>query len=57
MAAWITRRTLPARAHWRAVNVLHLVALVRDGAKFENGNSSTTDEPGGDQQAAWPGRP
>jgi hypothetical protein len=27
-----------AQAHWRAVNAPHLVALVRDGAKFENGN-------------------
>src|SRR6185437_12070265 len=26
-----------AQVHWRAVNSAHLVALVRAGAKFENG--------------------
>jgi hypothetical protein len=26
-----------AQAHWRAVNAPHLVALVRAGARFENG--------------------
>ena len=29
-----------AQARWRAVNAPHLVALVRAGAKFDNGNSS-----------------
>ena len=29
-----------AQSRWRAVNAPHLVALVRAGAKFENGNSS-----------------
>jgi hypothetical protein len=42
-----------AQAHWRAVNAPHLVALVRDGAKFENGKLvERPDESGGDQQAA-----
>jgi hypothetical protein len=27
-----------AQARWRAVNAPHLVALVRAGAKFENGH-------------------
>ncbi len=42
-----------AQAHWRAVNAPHLVALVRAGAKFENGKLvERPDESGGDQQAA-----
>jgi putative transposase len=43
----------PPRPHWRAVNAPHLVALVRAGAKFENGALvERPDESGGDQQAA-----
>jgi putative transposase len=30
-----------AQARWRAVNAPHLVALVRAGAKFENGHLVT----------------
>jgi len=42
-----------AQAHWRAVNAPHLVALVRAGARFENGKLvERPDESGGDQQAA-----
>jgi hypothetical protein len=42
-----------AQARWRAVNAPHLVALVRAGAKFENGKLvERPDESGGDQQAA-----
>jgi putative transposase len=42
-----------AQAHWRAVNAPHLVALVRAGARFENGQLvERPDESGGDQQAA-----
>jgi putative transposase len=42
-----------AQAHWRAVNALHVVALVRAGAKFENGKVvERPGESGGDQQAA-----
>jgi putative transposase len=42
-----------AQARWRAVNAPHLVALVRSGARFENGQLvERPDESGGDQQAA-----
>jgi putative transposase len=42
-----------AQARWRAVNAPHLVALVRAGARFENGKLvERPDESGGDQQAA-----
>jgi putative transposase len=42
-----------AQEHWRAVNAPHLVALVRAGARFENGQLvERPDESGGDQQAA-----
>ncbi|GAA2439392.1 hypothetical protein GCM10010405_23420 [Streptomyces macrosporus] len=42
-----------AQAHWRAVNAPHLIALVRAGAKFENGKLvERPDESGGDQQVA-----
>ena len=42
-----------AEARWRAVNAPHLVALVRAGARFENGKLvERPDESGGDQQAA-----
>jgi transposase-like protein len=42
-----------AQARWRAVNALHLVALLRAGAKFENGKVvERADESGGDAQAA-----
>jgi transposase-like protein len=42
-----------AQTHWRAVNAPHLVALVRAGARFDNGKLiERPDEPGGDQQAA-----
>ena len=42
-----------ARHRWRAVNAPHLVALVRAGARFENGQLvERPDESGGDQQAA-----
>ncbi|EUA42328.1 putative dNA polymerase V subunit UmuC [Mycobacterium xenopi 4042] len=35
-----------AQSRWRAVNAPHLVALVRAGAKFENGKLlERTDEP------------
>ena len=45
-----------AEAHWRAVSATHLVALVRAGAKFENGSLvERPDESGGDQLAAPPG--
>jgi putative transposase len=38
---------------WHMVNAPHLVALVRVGAKFENGQLvGRPDESGGDQQAA-----
>jgi len=41
------------QARWRAVNAPHLVALVRAGARFENGQLvERPDESGGDQQAA-----
>jgi putative transposase len=41
-----------AQARWRAVNAPHLVALVRAGARFENGQLvERADESGGDQQA------
>jgi hypothetical protein len=41
-----------AQARWRAVNAPHLVALVRAGARFENGKLvERPDESGGDQQA------
>jgi putative transposase len=46
-----------AQARWRAVNAPHLVALVRVGAKFENGKLvERPGESGGDQQAASPGQ-
>jgi transposase-like protein len=42
-----------AQHHWRAVNAPHLVALVRAGARFENGKLiERPNETGGDQQAA-----
>jgi len=42
-----------AQRRWRAVNAPHLVALVRAGAKFENGKLiERRDESGGDQQVA-----
>jgi hypothetical protein len=42
-----------AQARWRAVNAPHLVALVRAGARFENGQLvERPDESGDDQQAA-----
>jgi len=42
-----------AQARWGAVNPPHLVALVRAGARFENGQLvERPDESGGDQQAA-----
>jgi putative transposase len=42
-----------AQHRWRAVNAPHLVALVRAGARFENGQLvERPDESGGDQQAA-----
>ena len=34
-----------AQARWRAVNAPHLVALVRAGAKFDNGKSSNAPKP------------
>jgi transposase-like protein len=42
-----------AQARWRTVNAPHLVALVRAGARFENGKLvERPDESGGDAQAA-----
>jgi transposase-like protein len=42
-----------AQHRWRAVNAPHLVALVRAGARFENGKLvERPDESRGDQQAA-----
>jgi putative transposase len=42
-----------AQQRWRAVNAPHLVALVRAGARFENGKLvERPDEQGVDQQAA-----
>jgi putative transposase len=42
-----------AQTRWHAVNAPHLVALVRAGARFENGKLlERPDESGGDQQAA-----
>jgi transposase-like protein len=42
-----------AQARWRTVNAPHLVALVRAGAKFENGKLvERPDESEGNQQAA-----
>jgi hypothetical protein len=42
-----------AQHRWRAVNAPDLVALVRAGARFENGQLvERPDESGGDQQAA-----
>jgi putative transposase len=42
-----------AQARWRAVNAPHLVALVRAGANFENGQLvERADDSGGDQHAA-----
>ena len=42
-----------AQARWRAVNAPHLVALVRAGARFNNGVLvERPDESGGDQQVA-----
>jgi putative transposase len=42
-----------AQPRWHAVNAPHLVALVRAGARFENGKLvERLDESGGDQQAA-----
>ena len=41
-----------AQARWRAVNAPHLVALVRAGAKFENGKlvERPDDNQDGDQR-------
>jgi hypothetical protein len=33
-----------AQAHWRAVIAPHLVALVRSGARFENGHLAVRPE-------------
>jgi putative transposase len=42
-----------AQHRWRAVNAPHLVALVRAGARFENGRLvERPDQSGGDQQVA-----
>jgi hypothetical protein len=42
-----------AQARWRAVNAPDMVALVRAGARFENGQLvERRGESGGDQQAA-----
>jgi hypothetical protein len=42
-----------AQHRWRAVNAPHLVALVRAGARFQNGKLiERPDESGDDQQAA-----
>ena len=42
-----------AQRRWRAVNAPHLVALVRAGAKFDNGKLiERRDESRGDQQVA-----
>jgi len=42
-----------AQARWRAVNAPHLVALVRAGARFENGKLvERPDESGGEAQVA-----
>jgi putative transposase len=42
-----------AQARWRAVNAPHLVALVRAGARFQNGKLvERPDEPEGGKQAA-----
>jgi hypothetical protein len=42
-----------AQTRWRAVNAPHLVALVRTGAKFENGKLvECARESGGEAQAA-----
>ncbi len=42
-----------AQRRWRAVNAPHLVALVRAGAKFDNGKLiERRDESGGDQEVA-----
>lgn len=46
-----------AQARWRAVNAPHLVALVRAGATFRNGQlverpDGSTEQSGGDQQVA-----
>jgi hypothetical protein len=47
------KRIESAQARWRAVNAPHLVALVRAGARFENGQLvERPDESGGDQHAA-----
>jgi hypothetical protein len=42
-----------AQARWRVVNAPHLVALVRAGARFDNGQLvKRPGESGGDRQAA-----
>jgi putative transposase len=43
-----------AQTRWRAVNAPHLVALVRAGAVFKNGNliERPDESDGGDQQVA-----
>ena len=42
-----------AQARWRAANAPHLVALVRAGARFENGKLVERPyESGGDRQVA-----
>ncbi len=46
-----------AQARWRAVNAAHLIALVRTGARFQNGKViERPDESGSDAQAGtqWP---
>jgi hypothetical protein len=52
--AWLTFKLIEsAQDRWRAVNAPHLVALVRAGARFENGQlAEPPGESGGDQQAA-----
>jgi hypothetical protein len=48
-----------AQHHWRAANSAHLVALVRAGAKFENGApvGRPDESTSGDTHAAWPADP
>jgi putative transposase len=51
--AMVCKLVESAQARWRAVNAAHLVALIRAGAKLENGKLvERPDESGGDQQAA-----
>lgn len=47
-----------AQRRWRTMNAPHLVALVRAGARLENGELvHRPDESGGGQQAARPTDP